>query len=126
MIIDVIFNDLIPIEHVPKLLPGNPGISTIHRWRTRGVRGVKLASVRLGGRRLIPRAALVEFIESLTSVVDCVAHPGAIRTSRRRSIEVAEREVDGRLISSPRRGIDCHSQSRVLPMANAKSGKKQP
>lgn len=90
-------DDFIPIEQAPDLLPGKPHVSTLHRWRTRGVQGVRLATVRLGGRRLVSRAALIEFITSLTSVVDGDSAAAAkSRISRHRTVDVAEREVDRR------------------------------
>ena len=93
-------DELIPIERVPKILPGNPNISTIHRWRTRGVQGIRLRSVRVGGRRMIPRASLIEFISAITAAVDGDKVAVATRPGRRRSIETAEREVDSRLVAT--------------------------
>ena len=121
--------DLIPIEQVPRLLPGNPHISTIHRWRTRGVRGVRLSSVRLGGRRLVPREALVEFIKSITSVVDGGKVTTGDHASRRRTIEAAETEVDARFVA-PSRRVTCAPKPgcRKSPNAvvgSAKSGRAQ-
>ena len=39
-------------------------ISTLHRWRTRGVRGKRLKATRIGGRWLSSLADLHEFMQS--------------------------------------------------------------
>lgn len=95
-------DDLIPIERVPKILPGNPNISTIHRWRTKGVLGIRLHSVRVGGRRMIPRESLIAFISAITAAVDGDRVAVVTRPGRSRSIEAAEREVDSRLVATRR------------------------
>ena len=45
-----------------KLIPGRPHISTVWRWMNRGVRGRRLRSTLIGGRRYIPREAIREFL----------------------------------------------------------------
>lgn len=43
--------DLVPINQAARLFPGRrPHVSTLWRWAQRGVRGVKLVIVRVGGR----------------------------------------------------------------------------
>ena len=44
--------------------------STIHRWRTRGARGVKLEMLLIGGRRFTSSEALHRFFFSTTSAAD--------------------------------------------------------
>jgi hypothetical protein len=41
-------------------------LSTLYRWVTRGVRGVKLASVQIGGSRCTSREAVATFLKRLT------------------------------------------------------------
>ena len=48
--------------------PGAPHVSTLHRWRLRGVRGVKLETVLIGGRRFTSEEALRRFADRLTRV----------------------------------------------------------
>ena len=52
----------IPLSAASKLIPGRPAISTLHRWCTRGVRGVKLANIRIGSRRFTTQDAIDEFV----------------------------------------------------------------
>ena len=82
------------LREAAKLLPGRPHISTLHRWRTRGVHGVKLATVKIGGRRMVEASSLDQFCEAVTCASD--GQPKPIRTSRQRqrAIEAAEKELD--------------------------------
>ena len=59
--------DLIAIRDLPGLLPGRPSLPTIYRWISRGIDGIRLASVRVGGRRFVNKAALVAFVEALSA-----------------------------------------------------------
>ncbi len=42
-----------------------PDVSTLHRWVTRGLRGVRLEAVQVGGCRCTSREALLRFFEQL-------------------------------------------------------------
>ncbi len=96
-----VLDDLVPLEHATKLLPGSVHKSTLFRWQSRGVRGVRLATVRIGGRRYVSRDALERFaIESTAAASgDHIAIPMS-RSSRSRSVDSAERELDARLTSA--------------------------
>ncbi len=61
------FADAIPLTHAPDYIPGRPTISTCWRWATHGVRGVKLSTVIIGGRRYVTLAALEDFLAALNS-----------------------------------------------------------
>jgi len=63
---------IIFLQDVPRLMPRTPRGRPIHlctvvRWKDRGLRGVKLEAVRLGGRWVTSREALERFVERLTS-----------------------------------------------------------
>jgi len=49
------------------MAPGSLHVSTISRWVIRGVEGLKLPTVAIGGRRYIRRADLLEFLALLNS-----------------------------------------------------------
>jgi len=71
--IDLNQEDLIPINQVPRLLPRQPNnkrlhISTVYRWMTRGIDGVKLEFIKIGGRMMTSRQALQRFAEKQTDV----------------------------------------------------------
>jgi hypothetical protein len=77
-------------------LPGRPHISTIHRWRLRGIRGIKLETCLIGGRRVTSAEALQRFSAAVTAAANGEPLPETARTpkQRARSIEQAERELD--------------------------------
>lgn len=89
--------DLVPFPDAPSIVPGRPDISTLHRWRTKGVRGVRLVTVRIGGRRFVSRKSLEQFSARLTAVVDGTNTPSMPQSVRRRAVDAAEREVDARM-----------------------------
>ena len=49
-----------------KSLPGRPHVSTLWRWFRRGIKGVKLETTVLGGRRYTSVEALQRFADRLT------------------------------------------------------------
>jgi hypothetical protein len=51
-------------------LPGRPHLSTIHRWRLRGVRGVKLETCLVGGKRVTTHEALLRFMQRTTDAAE--------------------------------------------------------
>lgn len=71
-------------------------IPTIWRWRQRGVRGVRLETYMLGGRRYSTQEAHRRFVEATTLAADGPQPATTARTSRQRqaAIDRAERELD--------------------------------
>ncbi len=69
MPIDITRDKLLDFAAASQLLPpgSRPSYSTWGRWILRGVRGVRLESVVLGGRRYTSVQALRAFAEALTS-----------------------------------------------------------
>lgn len=64
---DVLDQELMPLAEACKRLPGRPNLATLWRWRTVGVRGVKLATVLVGGRRMVSPAMLNAFCLAVTA-----------------------------------------------------------
>ena len=52
-------------------------VSTIHRWRLRGIKGVRLATARIGGRRVTSFEAADRFNEAVTAAADGEPAPRA-------------------------------------------------
>jgi len=83
--IDPLHDELITLKEVAAMVPGlcggrmNP--QTVYRWATRGVRGVKLETVMVGGRRLTSREAVRQFIETLTAAQNGDHHPRQLSPS---------------------------------------------
>ena len=86
---------LLSLPNAARRLPGRPSVSTLHRWRLRGVRNIKLKTVKIGGRRFTSMEWLSTFSEAVTAASDGESPPSRSRTERERAIEQAERELDG-------------------------------
>ena len=61
---------LVTLKQAARQLPGNVHLSTLHRWRLRGVKGVKLETLMIGGRRYASVEALSRFFERTTQAAD--------------------------------------------------------
>ena len=79
--IDPATESLIPWQQAAKHVPGDPHISTLHRWRVRGVRGKKLETLLVGGKRFTSREALDRFIAA-GNADDAPATPTFTATQR--------------------------------------------
>jgi len=68
--------------------------STVWRWIQRGIRGAKLETISVGGRRYTTQQAFARFVEATTAAANG-ERPKA-RTSRQRTAAIAsaERELD--------------------------------
>ena len=96
MVIDLTDEDVFTIADAPQHLPRTRRgkkvhLSTIYRWINRGVAGVRLESVRVGGGMYTSREALQRFAERCTnpSTTPSRATPKA----RQRQIAQAETEL---------------------------------
>jgi hypothetical protein len=84
----------LPLAEAARLLPKRPNPATLWRWRTKGVRGVRLRTSMIGGRRYVTRAALREFNEAVTAAAERKsAEPveQAPESTRPRSAEMVRR-----------------------------------
>ena len=64
--IDMDRETLMPLAAAARRLPGRPHVSTMHRWRVRGVRGVQLEAMRVGGQWYTSWEALKRFFTATT------------------------------------------------------------
>ena len=89
--IDLQNEEIIPLA--PKAFPSRPSIPTIWRWQGRGVGGVRLETIVIGGRRFTSREAIDRFIAATTAKRD--GPPVSLRSpaARQRAILKAEREL---------------------------------
>jgi len=85
--------NMISLVEAARSLPGRPHASSLYRWCRKGVRGVKLQTWLVGGRRYTTIAALEQFIAATTAAAD--GEPVPTRTTRRRdtAIRAAERDL---------------------------------
>jgi len=81
------------LSQAAALLPGKPHISTMHRWRLRGVRGVKLRTQLIGGRRYTKPQWLDEFFEALDDNDSAPSAKTSLSSVRTAQIKAAEVEL---------------------------------
>ena len=77
-----------------KSLPDRPHISTLCRWWRRGVRGVKLETITIGGRRYTSAEALERFSAATTAAASSDPRVKDTPQQREGAIRVAEQELD--------------------------------
>ena len=85
--IDVATEELLSLSEAAKVTPGRP------HWQKRGVRGVRLSTVIVGGRRFTSREAIEQFIAATTAAANGEAPPVRTPRQRQRAIDAAEREL---------------------------------
>ncbi len=62
--------DLLTLAQAARAFPEKPHPSTLWRWRRKGIGGVRLRTVRIGGKIYVPREAIDEFVSALTASYD--------------------------------------------------------
>ena len=94
MVIDFQAETIITIGEACKAFPPN-GISdaTMARWIQKGVKGVKLETLLIGGRRVTSREAIARFI-ARQNADDAPAIPAVTRAQRQRQSEAARQELE--------------------------------
>lgn len=67
MMIDPLQEPLIPISEIGRSsLPRPPSPACLWRWHSKGVNGIRLETVRVGGRRYTTKSAWKKFIQATT------------------------------------------------------------
>lgn len=83
--IDTENENLLTITQAAKHCPGRPSVATVWRWVLNGLRGIKLDSVKVDGRRYTSSEAIDRFISATTAHAD--GKPIPQRTPKRRKRE---------------------------------------
>lgn len=97
---DKILNEnLLSFAGAARHLPPNAAgcrvhISTLVRWRIRGVRGVRLEAIRIGGRWHTSREALARFAVAVTAAVEKAAEPNAVPDPRPAHLDLVTAELE--------------------------------
>ncbi len=65
--IDMDRETLMPLSAAARRLPSRPHVSTMHRWRVRGVRGVRLEAVSVGAQWYTSWEACQRFFAATTA-----------------------------------------------------------
>ena len=84
--------DAMPLSRASDFIPGNPHVATLWRWVSKGVRGVKLSVVRVGGRTMVTPDSIETFLNRLNAA-DEPQSPSITAGQRRRQSEAARREL---------------------------------
>ena len=97
--IDISNEHLIPIREVPRKLPPRPTgrrvhISAVYRWLTRGIRGVCLESVRIGGSTYTSMEALQRFADQLNGGHSSSSTSPSTTVSQRKRTDQAARQAE--------------------------------
>jgi hypothetical protein len=90
---DLESDTLLSLAEAAKKLPGRPAVSTLHRWRLHGIRGVRLVTCMVGGRRFVSTDAIEQFIAETTAAADGQPLPVRTPRHRERAIQQAEAKV---------------------------------
>ncbi len=98
MTIDVIEENLISFRELAASLPSRREnrpihISTLHRWRSRGVRGIKLEATRVGGAWCTSWEAFRRFCDRLTAI-ESQPEVAVTKPGNRSSHKAAEKALD--------------------------------
>ena len=94
--IDTSREKLIPLAKVPEHVPGKkPNTSTVYRWALKGVQGVRLETLRVGGARLTSIEALDRFYRATTQAADAaLSAPPTASDHARNAARQAAAEVE--------------------------------
>ena len=98
--IDFANEQVVSLNEAARMLPRRregkkPHVSTLYRWTIRGVRGVILETIQVGGTRCTSVEALHRFFERLS--IDDHGDPPAVpqmTDSQRRELDRVNRELD--------------------------------
>jgi hypothetical protein len=90
--IDLDSESVLPLADVPAVVPPGrngrrPHVSVIYRWVQRGLRGIRLEAVQVGGHRVTSREALNRFFAALSDRAGLAQGNPAIRSPARRDRE---------------------------------------
>ncbi len=81
--IDLRCEQMRSLTQATKDVPGNPHVSTLIRWWRRGVRGIRLETIVVGGRRFTSLEAIQRFVARLSEPHSTAVSPrGAHKVSR--------------------------------------------
>jgi hypothetical protein len=108
MTIDFATEPLIPLNqatiHVPRRRRGRrTSVSTLHRWAARGLRGIVLETLQVGGTKCTSVAALQRFFERLSVLNADDAQVSKVGCSNQQPRQEVERELDQRWQRNRRR-----------------------
>lgn len=87
------FNEAADLDLLPKKT--RPAYTTWYRWWKKGVKGICLQTLVVGGRRYTTRRFVEEWITAVTNAANGNSSPMRTPKQRLREIERAESEING-------------------------------
>jgi len=95
--IDTNTEQVFPLAKGREFVPGGPvNLSPLYRWAFKGVRGVRLETICIGGARRTSREALERFFQATTKAADAMlATPAG--PAEKRQAKVRQAAVDQEL-----------------------------
>jgi hypothetical protein len=94
MMIDPQTESLVSLTDAAKSLPNRPNLTTVWRWRNRGVRGIKLETILIGGRRMTSREALSRFFAATTAAAEGARVVSETPRQREKRLRAAEKRAE--------------------------------
>ena len=96
--IDTSTENLIALRDVPRCLPPRSNgkrlhISAVYRWSLRGIRGVRLETVKVGGTTYTSREAIQRFSERMSGTEPAAQLINPVSRARQRQLEQANAAV---------------------------------
>ena len=90
--IDLTVDHILLLAKTASVVPSRPHVATLYRWWRRGVRGIKLETVVIGGRRYTSLEALQRFADRLSEATPTA--PGNIVRQPRARIDHIDHLLD--------------------------------
>jgi hypothetical protein len=86
-------DEYLTMAQAARLVPGSVHLATLYRWR-RGVRGVRLETELVGGRRYVRRSKLAQFLAASAAAGEALTAMPTPNQNRVAAIRRAETELD--------------------------------
>lgn len=93
MSIELSSEELRSLSAAANTLPRRPHVSTLWRWAQRGIRGIRLETILIGGRRYTSDEALDRFFTAATAAASGATPPTRTSRQQARAVADAEREL---------------------------------
>lgn len=88
--IDTSRESMLTLNAAAQVVPGKPHVGTLARWIRFGIRGVRLESALIGGRRFVSTEAIARFVAHLSN--GAVISDQTVPTARKNQMD--DRQVD--------------------------------
>lgn len=81
--LDLNQEELLTLKAARSEFPNRPSLPTIWRWILKGSKGIRLDSVRIGGRRYTSKQAVARFIQATTMADRLATRPKRKQSDRK-------------------------------------------